>query len=194
MIKSLVLASSSPYRRTLLERLRLPFTAVASDFDETPKTEETPSELVKRLSIGKARTVAETHPGLIIGSDQVSINQGKILGKPHTHENAIAQLQASSGNKVTFLTGVCLYDSEQGLIGYEAVPFHVHFRQLSPVEIDTYLKIEQPYDCAGSFRMEGLGITLFDRLEGDDPNALIGLPLIALLRLLRQAGIDPLIP
>jgi septum formation protein len=186
----LVLASSSTYRRTLLSRLGLPFSWDAPDLDETELPGESPEALVARLSLQKARVVAARHPGsLVIGSDQVSVLDGQIIGKPHTHDRAVAQLSAASGRRVDFLTGLCLLNADTGESQVVIEPFSVIFRTLSPQAIERYLQADTPYDCAGSFKLEGQGITLFERLEGRDPNALIGLPLIALVDLLVAAGV-----
>jgi MAF protein len=189
----LVLASTSPFRRALLERLGLPFTTCAPEVNESARTGESPWDLVMRLAEAKAEAGAAIHPqALIIGSDQVACIDGEILGKPGTRERAIAQLQKASGRKVTFYTGLCLLEGWTELSQVECVPFHVHFRNLSPQQIEGYVDLEQPFNCAGSFKSEGLGIALFRRLEGDDPNALIGLPLIRLVAMLEAVGIDPL--
>ncbi len=186
----IVLASTSPFRRELLQRLNLDFVTDSPDIDETPIAQESPQDYVLRLSLEKAKAVAIRHPdALIIGSDQCSVLNEEIRGKPHTHENAIKQLTESSNNRVSFFTGLCVYDSALNNYQLELVPFHVDFRKLEISEIESYLKAEQPYSCAGSFKSEGLGITLFERLEGDDPTALIGLPLIKLSSMLRQKGI-----
>lgn len=188
---TLVLASSSPWRRELLARLQVPFQWSAPDIDETPLAGETPSQLVKRLARGKARALAERYPNhLIIGSDQVATLDGDILGKPGNHSRAVAQLSRCSGRTVRFHTGLALHDSAADETDVIEETFLVHFRCLAPATIERYLRIEQPYQCAGSFRMEGLGIVLFDRLEGRDPNTLIGLPLIALTDLLQRRGLD----
>lgn len=185
----LVLASSSPYRRDLLTRLRLAFTWSAPHIDETRHANEAAEALVRRLSRQKAQALSATHPQhLIIGSDQVAILGTQILGKPHTLERAREQLMAVSGNSVTFLTGLTLLNSATGFGQTDCIPFTVHFRSLSEAQIMRYLSAEQPYDCAGSFKSEGLGITLFDAIDNRDPSALVGLPLIATCRLLRQAG------
>ncbi len=186
----LVLASSSTYRRSLLERLGQPFIWDAPDLDETELPGETPRALVARLAEEKARVVAARHPSaLIIGSDQVSVRDGQIIGKPHTHERAIAQLTAASGKRIEFLTGLCLLNAATGKCQVMIEPFSVVFRSLTPAAIERYLRADTPYDCAGSFKLEGRGITLFERLEGRDPNALIGLPLIALVDLLAAEGV-----
>ncbi len=186
----IVLGSTSPFRKELLQRLNLDFVTDSPDIDETPIINESPQDYVLRLSLEKAKAVARSHPdALIIGSDQCSVLNGEIRGKPHTHENAVKQLIESSNNRVSFLTGLCVYDSAENNYQLELVPFHVYFRELEISEIESYLMAEQPYSCAGSFKSEGLGITLFDRLEGEDPTALIGLPLIKLSKMLRQKGI-----
>ncbi|WP_111495857.1 MULTISPECIES: Maf family protein [Marinobacter] len=192
--KPLLLASSSPYRKALLERLRLPFTCASPDIDETPQPGERGEELALRLAEEKAAALAERHPGhLIIGSDQVAeLADGTLLAKPGSHETACRQLAACSGQSVLFLTGLALTDADSGNTWSLVEPFRVHFRDLSEEQIDQYLNVEQPYDCAGSFRMEGLGIALFRSFEGRDPNSLIGLPLIALIDLLAEQGIEPI--
>ena len=162
---------------------------VSPDIDETPLVSEAAEDFVQRLSLEKAKAVAVRYPdGLIIGSDQCSILNGHIRGKPHTHENAIKQLSESSGKRISFLTGLCVYDSKNDTYQLEMVPFHVDFRDLSTREIESYLLAEKPYNCAGSFKSEGLGVTLFKRLNGEDPTALIGLPLIKLSEMLRNKG------
>ncbi len=191
MTRLIILASSSPYRKELLSKLGITFNCDSPDIDETPLPNEAPERLVARLAEAKAKAVAERHPGsLIIASDQVATLNGKILGKPHTHDNAAAQLSEASGHHVKFLTSLALYNSDTQHIQLEVVPFSVHFRSLTASEIESYLQIEQPYNCAGSFKSEGLGITLFERLEGDDPNTLIGLPLIRLYNMLRNEGVN----
>lgn len=185
----IVLASSSVYRRALLEKLGLEFIARSPDIDETPLPGESPAELVERLARQKALALAKDFPGhLIIGSDQAACLDGHILGKPGDRARARRQLQAASGRRVRFLTGLCLLDSSSGSLQSAVETFTVHFRRLSDAQIDRYLEREQPFDCAGSFKSEGLGIALFERLEGDDPNALIGLPLIRLVTMLEAAG------
>ncbi|RUR57095.1 Maf family protein [Vreelandella populi] len=189
----LVLASSSRFRRELLDRLQLPYQCHSPDIDETPQANESPKALVHRLALGKANAVAHYFPKhCIIGSDQIALFEGDILGKPHTPERAYANLTRFSGNRVTFLTGLALLDTREQRHYTHIEPFDVVFRKLTNHEIERYVALEQPLDSAGSFRMEGLGITLFEALEGRDPNALIGLPLIALCDMLRQAGMDPL--
>ncbi len=186
----LVLSSTSPFRKALLERLGIPFTTASPDIDESHHNGETPEELVCRLAQEKAQAVAGEHTSaLIIGSDQVACIDGRILGKPGNRENAIAQLENASGKRVSFYTGLCLFNSAEGNHQVLCEPFHVHFRDLSHSMIERYLDAEEPYNCAGSFKSEGLGIALFERLEGDDPNALIGLPLIRLITMLANEGI-----
>lgn len=186
----LVLASSSPFRKELLEKLQLSFVCDSPDIDESQLLDETPHDYVKRLSLEKAQAVAQRHPdSLIIASDQCSVLGDTIYGKPIHHTVATQQLQRSSGNRVSFLTGLCVMDSDTGENLLDLIPYYVDFRELSTEEIDRYLSIEKPYNCAGSFKAEGLGITLFKRMEGDDPNALIGLPLIRLCEMLRQYGL-----
>ncbi len=185
----LVLGSSSPFRKELLQRLQLPFESHSPDIDETALVEESPQQLVERLAIGKAQEVAKSYPAhLVIGSDQVAVNEGEILGKPGSFDKAVEQLSKASGKVVQFYTGLTLLNSQSGVVQSEVVPFAVHFRSLSEERIERYLKAEEPYNCAGSFKSEGLGITLFERLSGDDPSALMGLPLIRLVRMLEQQG------
>jgi len=194
MSQPLVLASTSTFRQALLERLGLPFTTAAPEVDETRRPEEPPQVLVLRLAESKARAVAPGHPGaLIIGSDQVACIEGQVLGKPGGRDAAIAQLQQASGKTVVFHTGLCLLNSSTGRAQTLVEPFRVHFRPLTLERITGYLDREQPYNCAGSFKSEGLGIALFERLEGEDPSALIGLPLIRLVTLLESEGLDPLL-
>lgn len=188
---SLVLASSSPYRRALLDKLGLPFVAESPSVDETPLPGETPDALVQRLALLKATALARKYPAhLIIGSDQVASLDGSVLGKPGNAENAAAQLRACSGRRVIFLTGLTLLDSHSGSATTVLESFVVTFRRLNEQQIVNYLRREQPFDCAGSFKSEGLGIALFESMQGDDPNSLIGLPLIRLVTLLQQAGVD----
>lgn len=193
MSRQLVLASTSRYRRELLSRLGLPFDVCAPDADEAPLAGEAPSDTAERLALVKARAVADRYPqALIIGSDQVAHLDGRIYGKPGNHENAVRQLQEMSGRTVTFHTGLCLLNAETGVARVRGVPIRVTFRALTDETIERYLRREQPYDCAGSAKSEGLGISLIARFEGDDPNALIGLPLIALCDLLAEEGASPL--
>lgn len=190
----LVLASTSPFRKSLLETLGLPFITAAPQVDESPHPGERASELVQRLAIAKAQALAAHYPQhLIIGSDQVCVLDGQITGKPHTAQAACQQLARASGKCVTFYTGLALFDSRENQLQCCVEPFNVYFRPLSEPEIARYIERERPLNCAGSFKSEGLGITLFERLEGRDPNTLIGLPLIALCEMLRQAGCDPLL-
>ncbi|MGE0081629.1 MAG: nucleoside triphosphate pyrophosphatase [Thiohalomonadaceae bacterium] len=190
---ALVLGSTSPYRRELLARLGLAFEVDAPDVDERALPDEAPEALVRRLAEAKARAVAAKHPGaLVIGSDQVAVLEGAILGKPGDHASAVQQLRAASGKTVLFQTGLCLFDGRNGSVQVDVVPFRVVFRELSDEQIENYLRRERPYNCAGSFKSEGLGISLFQRLQGDDPNALIGLPLIRLVDMLANAGVHVL--
>ena len=185
----LVLASTSRHRRHLLERLGLTFAAAAPGVDETRSQGEPADALVKRLSRAKAVAVATKHPGaLIIGSDQVAEREGEILGKPGGHPQALAQLKASSGKEFKFHTGLCLLDVRDGKLREYTDVTRVLFRKLTEAEIVRYVETEKPYDCAGSFKSEGLGISLFEAIESSDPSALIGLPLIALCRFLRETG------
>ena len=190
---SIVLASSSPYRRMLFERLHLPFTFVSPETDETTKANEPPSKLVMRLAKAKAEALKKKYPqALIIGSDQVAICGGVRFGKPGSPEKAIEQLQQLNGRRVDFLTGLALLNTETGRLQLDCVPYSVYFRNLTPAQIEGYLRLEQPLDCAGSFKSEGLGVTLFTKMEGEDPTALIGLPLIRLARMLQAEGVDVL--
>jgi septum formation protein len=190
-MRPLVLASTSRYRRELLERLGLPFVTDKPETDETPLPGEAPAATAERLALEKARAVAARHPdALIIGSDQVASVGAERFGKPGTIENAIAQLKAMRGRSIVFHTAVALLDAASGQASVEMVPTEVAFRPLSDAEIIRYVERERPLDCAGSAKSEGLGIALLEYIRGDDPNALIGLPLIALTRLLRQAGVS----
>ncbi|MCE8012223.1 Maf family protein [Billgrantia desiderata] len=189
----LVLASGSPWRRQLLDRLGLPYAWVSPDVDESPRAGETPEALVHRLALAKASRAAERYSDhLIIGSDQVAVFGGEILGKPGDEATARAQLARFSGQRVTFLTGLALIDTRRASHRVCHERYDVVFRRLGDDEIARYVERERPLDSAGSFRMEGLGVALFEKLEGDDPNTLIGLPLIRLCALLREAGLDPL--
>ncbi len=186
----LILGSSSPYRRELLERLKLPFEVISPEIDETPLTDETPEALVERLSIAKARVIADKNPGsLVIGSDQVAVHDNSIVGKPHDHDHAIQQLREASGKTITLYTGLALINADTGNTQSEVIPYKVVFRQLTDEVIEHYLRKEQPYKCAGSVKSEGLGIALLERFEGEDPNTLIGLPLIRLIRMLEQESV-----
>lgn len=190
-MRRLLLASSSPYRRELLSRLRLAFEISAPHVDETAHPGESPEQLVRRLAHDKAQALANSHRDhLIIGSDQVAVLGQEILGKPHTHERATRQLQACSGKSVSFLTGLALLDSRTREARVDCVAFTVHFRDLTGEQINRYLQIEQPYDCAGSFKAEGLGVSLFKATEGSDATSLIGLPLIRLVDMLNEAGVE----
>ena len=185
----LILASSSVYRRELLSRLQVPFSVVVPDIDETPLTGETAPETALRLSIAKAAKVAKQHSdALVIGSDQVAIFDGIQLGKPHTHENAVWQLRMTRGNTVDFHTALCLFNGRTGKYQAQVVLCRVKFRDLTDTQIERYLLKEQPYHCSASAKAEGLGIALIKKVEGEDPNALIGLPLIALVEMLEKEG------
>jgi len=189
----LILGSSSPYRRDLLARLRVPFEVQLPAVDETRKNGEAPAAMAQRLALAKARDVAARHPGsVVIGSDQVAELDGEPIGKPGTHERATAQLRAMSGHSVVFHTAVAVVRRDIGFESAALVPVTVRFRVLSDAEIEHYLRSEQPYDCAGSAKVETLGIALLESLQSDDPTSLVGLPLIATCALLRRAGIDPL--
>lgn len=193
----LILASTSQYRKTLLSRLLLPFETVSPKVDETPLPGEAPPELALRLAAAKARAVVTAYVGtpagaLVIGSDQVAHCEGRIMDKPGTHERATVQLRAMRGKTTVFDTALCLIDAASGREQIRLVPTRVTLRALTDAEIEAYLRLEQPYDCAGSAKAEGLGIALIARIEGDDPNALIGLPLIALCDMLRAEGVAPL--
>ena len=187
----LILASSSPYRRALLERLQRPFECVAPNIDETPRPGESPEQLTQRLALSKARALAERFPAhLIIGSDQVLLLDGQPVSKPGNHTAATEQLRRCSGRTLRFSTALCLLNSATDTYQLTCEPFDVSFRELDKDSIERYLRAEQPYDCAGSFKMEGLGITLFTALNGNDPNSLIGLPLIKLCDMLRNEGVQ----
>ena len=185
----LVLASSSPFRQRLLGQLSVKFRTLDPNIDESPLPEEKSEALVRRLSIAKARAVVSQAPAaLIIGSDQVAVHQGAIVGKPRDHADAIAQLLSSSGKTITFVTSVALLNSANGNLQTEVVPFAVRFRSLTRENIEHYLERERPYGCCGSLRVDGLGIALLDKLMGDDPSALIGLPLTVLVQMLEREG------
>ena len=189
----IILASTSPYRRRLLERLQLDFRCIAPQVDEDTLAGEPPQAMAARLSLQKAQAVARLHPGaLVIGSDQVASIDDQKIGKPGNFENATAQLTASSGREVIFYTGIALVCAAQGFEQFHVEPFTVRFRELSATQIANYLRREQPYDCAGSFKAEGLGIALFEQLAGNDPSSLEGLPLIKLNELLANAGVEVL--
>jgi len=186
----LILASSSPYRRALLARLKIPFESISPEVDESARPQETPAVLVERLSIEKARKIAADHPdALVIGSDQVAVYNGNVVGKPHSHERAVAQLREASGRTVTLYTGLALINAATGSMQSEVIPYRVTFRKLTDAQIENYLIKEQPYSCAGSVKSEGLGIALLEKFDGDDPNTLIGLPLIRLIRMLEHEGV-----
>lgn len=191
---ALILASTSRYRRELLERLRLPFTVESPHVDETALPGEAPSQLVLRLAAAKALAVAKHHPqALVIGSDQTAtLDDVASIGKPGNHENAVAQLRAASGRTLRFLTAVSVKRLADGFDEAALIETRVRFRALDDAEIERYLRLERPYDCAGAAKAEGLGITLLEAIEGDDPTAIIGLPLIALTSMLRRAGCSPL--
>lgn len=185
----LILASTSPFRKTILEKLGLPFECAAPHTDETAEQGETPNKLVERLAIAKAQAVATNYAdALVVGSDQVAVIDNKIVGKPGDFDNAFEQLKEASGKRVTFFTGLCLMNTRTGKIQSTVAHYHVVFRYLRDSQIKNYLHAEKPYNCAGSFKSEGMGITLFERLEGDDPNTLIGLPLIRLNAMLEIEG------
>lgn len=186
----IVLASTSPFRRTLLERIGLPFDLASPDIDETPRPDESPLDLVHRLSVQKSRAVQRTYPNaVIIGSDQVAVLNGKPVGKPKNHADAVSQLRESSGSVVQLYTGVALFNTESKKLQYAVDTFEVEFKTLSRPRIDRYLELEKPYDCCGSLKAEGPGIALLKRLSGNDPNTLIGLPIIKLIGLLENEGI-----
>ncbi len=191
----LILASTSRYRRELLDRLRVPFDVVAPGVDEAALAGEAPAALAGRLALAKAQAVAASHPqAVVIGSDQVCDLEGLALGKPGGHAAAVAQLERLSGRIAVFQTAVAVVRADTGFAQLELAAVRVRFRQLSRARIEHYLRLEQPYDCAGSAKSEGLGIVLLEAIESDDPTALIGLPLIRTAQFLRQAGIDPLEP
>ena len=189
----LVLASTSPYRKALLDRLQLDYTCASPDIDESPRANESVEEMVGRLAQNKAEAVAASHPdALIIGSDQSAELNGRPLSKPGNFPNAVKQLQAASGKRVVFQTGLCLLNALSGHVQTACVPYTVVFRQLTIEMIEHYLNKEQPFNCSGSFKSEGLGIALFEKFEGEDPNALIGLPLIKLTQFLENEGFSVL--
>lgn len=189
----LILASTSRYRRELLGRLRVPFDVLSPEVDETPLAGESPAALARRLALAKARAVAERHPdAIVIGSDQVADLDGEPIGKPGTHERAVDQLRRMSGRRVVFQTAVAVVRGTPEHVGEALAPVGVRFRRLADDEIERYLRLEQPYDCAGSAKCETLGIALLEAIDSDDPTALVGLPLIRTSALLRAAGFDPL--
>lgn len=184
----LILASTSPYRRQLLSRLQLPFETVAPDFEEQAGGKASAEEIVQFNALGKLRTVAKNYDkACVVASDQVACCDEELLGKPGNFEQAFRQLQGMSGKRITFITGLAM--SWQGQERYEAIPYHVQMRNLQDSEISYYLNAERPFDCAGSFKSEGLGVALFEKMEGDDPTALVGLPLIRL-----SQWLQPLLP
>ena len=188
--RRLVLGSTSRYRRELMQRLCIPFDVAAPDVDETPQDHESPHDLACRLALAKARAVAALHPdAVVIGSDQVADLDGEPLGKPGTHERAVAQLRRMRGRTVVFQTAVAVVCQDTGFAQTDLAAVRVVFRNLSDAEIETYLRTEQPYDCAGSAKSEGLGIALLESINNDDPTALVGLPLIRTCRMLRAAGL-----
>ncbi len=189
-MRQIVLGSSSPYRKTLLKKILSQFETFSPNIDESPLSGEAPDALIKRLALEKAKACAKQFPdALIVSSDQVSILGDQIRGKPDGFEGACQQLRESSGQTVTFLTSLCLYDARTREFDLATDIFHVHFRELSESEIQNYVEREQPFNCAGSFKSEGLGIALFRSLEGSDPNSLIGLPLIKLAEMLRLRSV-----
>jgi MAF protein len=186
----LVLGSSSPYRKALLEKLDLSFDCDSPDIDETPLKDEQPKDMVARLAKAKAQAIAQRHPqSIIIASDQCATLDGHIIGKPGNHEGAIEQLKNASGRTMTFYTSLCVFNAGTNQYKETVEPFYVYFKELTDGQIENYLKKEEPYNCAGSFKSEGLGISLFERLEGNDPNTLIGLPLIQLIKMLDEFGV-----
>lgn len=188
--RQLILASTSVYRRQLLERLRIPFAVIAPGVDETAQAGELPEQLARRLALAKARAVAALHPdAVVIGSDQVADLGGESLGKPHTHARAVAQLQRMRGHTVVFQTAIAVVCQATGFAQGDLAPVRVQFKPLTDAQIEYYLQAEQPYDCAGSAKSEGLGIALLERIDNDDPTALVGLPLIRTCRLLEAAGL-----
>jgi septum formation protein len=188
--RPLVLGSTSVYRRELLSRLRLDFSVVPPEVDETPRAGEAPATLARRLAAAKAEAVARLHPGaVVIGSDQVADLDGEPLGKPGNHANAVAQLRKMSGRTVVFQTALSVVCVDDGFAQHDLAPVRVRFRSLDLPEIEAYLRAEQPYDCAGSAKSEGLGIALLESIDSDDPTALVGLPLIRTCRMLRAAGV-----
>jgi len=189
----LILASSSPYRRLLLERLQIPFETRSPNIDESAQSDEPPQALVERLAIAKATVIANTSDqALVIGSDQVAVHDGELVGKPRDHDHAVQQLRSASGNTITLYTGLALINSHTSFVQSDVVPYRVVFRKLTENQIETYLQKEQPYDCAGSVKSEGLGVSLLERFEGEDPSTLIGLPLIRLIKMLEHEGVSPL--
>ena len=192
-MRRLILASSSPYRRSILEKLQLPFESASPHINEGALPGEPAAAVATRLATEKARALCGQFPdAVIIGSDQVAECQGRQLGKPGTPERAIEQLLFCAGHNVTFHTGLCVMDSNTEKHTSICEPFQVHFRKLTRAEAERYIELEKPLDCAGSFKAEGLGVALFEKMEGNDPNSLVGLPIIRLVELLKPYGIDPL--
>lgn len=190
MTQNLILASSSPYRRELLTHLQIPFTCISPDVDETPSSNELPQQTALRLAQEKAKKVGATHTdALIIGCDQVATLDNQQLGKPLNHDNATKQLRMMRGREVTFHSALCLYNANTKSMQAEVVPYVVKFRNLTDAQIESYLLKEQPYHCAGSAKSEGLGIAIIEKMTGEDPNALIGLPMIALVSMLQNEGL-----
>jgi len=190
---SLILASSSPFRKELLSRLQLTFASISPDIDETHRADESATEYVTRLAIEKARAIAVDHPeAVVIGSDQCALLDGTILGKPGNHANAVRQLQNAQGKEVVFYTGLAVMCQKTAFLQSACSEFRVGFRQLDLAQLEHYLDAEQPYNCAGSFKSEGYGISLFSYMKGDDPTSLVGLPLIRLTTMLEQAGVKVL--
>jgi septum formation protein len=191
MKQTLILASSSKFRRELLHKLQIPFNSVSPKVDETPLPDEKPHETALRLAQEKARKIGKKHPhALVIGCDQVATLDGEQIGKPLNHHNATKQLQMMRGREVTFHSALCLYNATTDNMQAQVVPYLVRFRQLTDEQIESYLNKEQPYHCAGSAKSEGLGIALIERMIGEDPNALIGLPLIKLVSMLQNEGVE----
>ena len=191
MKPDIILASSSPFRKSLLERLHLDFRSISPDIDESQFQREQAADYVCRLAREKAQVIAAQYPqAIVIGSDQCALLDGKILGKPGSHENALAQLKNAQGKTVVFHTGLCVMQQSSGFCEVEDILFEVRFRELSEEQLEHYLRVEQPYECAGSFKSEAYGICLFSAMRGDDPTALVGLPLIRLTHLLEEVGVS----
>ena len=191
MSYKLILASSSPYRRQLLDRLRLEYECLSPGVDESLTDGESAVDYVRRLAEAKSAAVAQKYPqAVVIGSDQCALLDGKVLGKPGSHEKALQQLRQAQGKTVRFHTAVCVMRRADAFCQVEEVPFEVEFRRLGEQQLERYLQVEKPYDCAGSFKAEGYGVCLFSALRGEDPNALIGLPLLKLITMLEAAGIE----